>query len=237
MVQPLVPRWAPGSFLARLPAEQCAGLLSLGVVRQFEAGRRLLREGDLSTHVELVLRGFVKITNVVDGTEVLMAIRMPGDLLGELAALTGNPRIATATACGRVVSSVLTGAEFHRFMRRYPDAALNMAAAMGDRLQWSNERRSDFAAYPAEVRLARLLVEIARKCGRRTEEGISIGIALSQPELATMVGVSEATVQKAFKELRGNGVLRTGYRWISVLDLPALRAYGAGADDWPTMTG
>ncbi|TML21495.1 MAG: Crp/Fnr family transcriptional regulator [Actinobacteria bacterium] len=200
MVQPLVPRWAPGSFLARLPAEQCAGLLSLGVVRQFEAGRRLL-------------------------------------LLGELAALTGNPRIATATACGRVVSRVLTGAEFHRFMRRYPDAALNMAAAMGDRLQWSNERRTDFAAYPAEVRLARLLVEIARKCGRRTEEGISIGIALSQPELATMVGVSEATVQKAFKELRGNGVLRTGYRRISVLDLPALRAYGAGADDWPTMTG
>ena len=237
MVQPLPPRWAPGSFLARLPKDQAAELLRLGTRRVFETGRTLLREGDRSTHVEVLLRGFVKITNVVDGTEVLMGIRMPGDLLGELAGLTGNPRIATATACGRVTSIVLTQPEFHRFLRQHPEAPLCMAASMGERLRWANDRRSDFAAFPAEVRLARLLVDIAWTCGRPTDEGLTIVVALSQPELATMIGVSEATIQKAFKDLRENGILRTGYRRITVTDLPALRAVGAGTDQWRTMTG
>ncbi len=237
MVQQLPSRWAPHSFLGRLTPEQTSELLGLGVRRHFEAGRRLLREGDRSTHVEVLLRGFVKITTVADGTEVLMAIRMPGDLIGELAGLTGNPRIATATACGRVTSVVLSRAEFHRFLHRHPAAALQMAAGLGDRLRWSNARRADFATFPAEVRVARLLVDIAESCGRPVEGGLNVGVELSQPELATMIGVSEATVQKVFRELRENRVIQTGYRRITVLDLAALRAVGEGTDGSRTMTG
>ncbi|WP_345540272.1 Crp/Fnr family transcriptional regulator [Phytohabitans rumicis] len=230
------PGWTPGSFLASLPPDKCAELLASGVRRQFGAGRPLLREGELSTHVEVLIRGFVKVTNVLDGVEVLMAIRMPGDILGEMAALTGRPRMATVTTCGRVTSCVLSKGEFRRFLRENPAAALNMAAALGERLRWSNQRRSDFAAYPAEVRLARLLVEIATTCGRQTDDGLSLGVPLSQPELATMIGVAEATVQKAFRELRECGVIRTGYRQITVVDVPALRVLGDGAEDVRSLT-
>ncbi|WP_246277562.1 Crp/Fnr family transcriptional regulator [Phytohabitans rumicis] len=125
------PGWTPGSFLASLPPDKCAELLASGVRRQFGAGRPLLREGELSTHVEVLIRGFVKVTNVLDGVEVLMAIRMPGDILGEMAALTGRPRMATVTTCGRVTSCVLSKGEFRRFLRENPAAALNMAAALG----------------------------------------------------------------------------------------------------------
>jgi cAMP-binding proteins - catabolite gene activator and regulatory subunit of cAMP-dependent protein kinases len=237
MVQPLGPRWAPGSFLARLPAAQATHLLGQGVRRQFEPGQRLMREGERSNHVELLYRGFVKITNVVDGIEVLMGIRMPGDFVGELAGLTGRPRIATASACGRVTSYVISKRDFHSFLHEYPDAPLNMAAVMGERLRWANERRTDFAAFPADVRLARVLVEIALACGRETKEGLSIEVMLSQPELATMIGVSDATIQKVFRDLRRSGWIRTGYRRIMVLDLPALRSLGTGTDNWQTMTG
>jgi CRP-like cAMP-binding protein len=235
--QPLIPRWAPGTFLDRLPPDQVTELLRLGVRRVFDTGRTMLREGERSTHVELVIRGFVKVTNLADGVEVLVGIRMPGDLLGEVAGLTGGPRIATATACGRVTSVVVRAAEFHRFLRAHPEATFSMGAAMGDRLRWANTRRTDFAAFPAEVRLARLLVDIATACGRPTDEGITIAVALSQPELATMIGVSEATVHKAFRDWREAGVLRTGYRRVTVVDLPALRALGAITDEWRTETG
>jgi CRP-like cAMP-binding protein len=207
------------------------------VQRHFAAGRILLREGDRSTHVELLSRGFVKITNVVDGVEVLMGIRMPGDFVGELAGLTGKPRIATATACGQVTSSVITRRDFHNFMRQHPDAAMTMAAVMGERLRWANERRTDFAAFPAGTRLARLLVEIALTCGQRMDGELTIAVPLSQPELATMVGVSDATVQKVLRDLRENGSIRTGYRHITVVVLPALRAFGAGVDDRRTTIG
>ena len=60
--------------------------------------------------------------------EVLVGIRVSGDLIGEMAGLSQKPRSATATACGRVTSVVLTQANFHRFLHRYPEAALSMAA-------------------------------------------------------------------------------------------------------------
>jgi CRP-like cAMP-binding protein len=161
---------------------------------------------------------------------------MPGDFVGELAGLTGKPRIATATACGQVTSSVITRRDFHNFMRQHPDAAMTMAAVMGERLRWANERRTDFAAFPAGTRLARLLVEIALTCWQRMDGELTIAVPLSQPELATMVGVSDATVQKVLRDLRENGTIRTGYRHITVVDLPALRAFGAGVDDrWTTI--
>ena len=80
MEPPLPPRWAPGSFLARLSPEQVAELLQTGVRHHFEPGRPLLWEGDPSTHVEVLVRGFVKITILVDGIEVLHVIHASRDL-------------------------------------------------------------------------------------------------------------------------------------------------------------
>jgi CRP/FNR family transcriptional regulator, cyclic AMP receptor protein len=219
-----VPRWAPGSFLARLPPAQAEDLLRYGARRRFDAGRTLMLEGEHSTHVEVLHRGFVKITNVVNGVEVLMGIRVPGDVVGELAGLTGRPRSATVTTCGQVLSSVIAKRDFHHFMRRHPDAAMALAAVMGERLTWANDRRTDFAAFPARLRLARVLAEIAAICGTHTGDELVIGVPLSQPELATMIGASEATVHKVLRELRQGGIIRTGYRHITVLDMPTLRA-------------
>jgi CRP-like cAMP-binding protein len=217
-------RWVPGSFLHSLTPEACAELLGLGVPRRFPSGRRLLRQGERNSHVEILLSGFLKITTLVEGLEALQAIRMPGDIVGETGALSGRPRMANVTTCGRVTASVVSGAGFRRFLRQHPDAAFNMTAIMGERLRWANQRRSDFAAYPAEVRLARILYEIATTCGQRTDAGLVIDVSLSQPELATMIGIANATAEKAIRDLRARGIIHTGYRRITVVDLDALAA-------------
>jgi CRP-like cAMP-binding protein len=224
VAQPRVQTLAPGSFLHRLSPADRDELLALGVSREFPAGRRLIREGADDTHVELLRRGFVKVTTVVQGFETLLAIRMPGDILGETAALTGRPRTATVTTCGRVVSNVVSRAAFERFLGRHPGAALQMGAIMGERLRWANQRRADFTAYPADVRVARMLAEIATTCGQPVD-----GVALSQPELASMVGVADVTLQKALRALRRRNLVRTGYRRLLVLDLDLLRLVGEGS--------
>jgi CRP-like cAMP-binding protein len=220
--------WTPGSFLDRLPAPTREALLAIGTRRQFESGHRIIREGERSSHVELLIRGFVKVTTVVDGNEALMAIRVPGDILGETASLTGRARTATVTACGRVTSSVIKRAAFHSFLVRHPEAAVQMAATVTERLRWANLRRAEFTAYPAEVRLARLLVDLAETCGRPTDDGVTIAARLSQPELASMVGIADATAQKAIRDMRTHGLIRTGYRRITIIDLAALRAVSEG---------
>src|SRR3954471_6539582 len=94
--------WPATTFLGGLPEATAKELVGLSVQRQFAPGRVVLREGDRETHVELLITGFVKVTTSVDGFETLLGIRVPGEVVGEVGALTGAPRNATVTACGRV---------------------------------------------------------------------------------------------------------------------------------------
>ncbi|MFF3868936.1 Crp/Fnr family transcriptional regulator [Micromonospora sp. NPDC001898] len=219
--------WSAGSFMDQVASTTRRELLALGVTRTVSAGRRLLTEGARDTHVEVIRRGFVKVTAAVDGTERLLAIRLPGDLVGELAAITGHGRTATATACGDVVSTVIRQADFLAYLGCHPTVAAQVTATVGERLRWANTRRVDFAAYPVHVRLARVLADIAAHCGRADDDELVIGVELSHTELATLVGAATDTTQRALRTLRAKRLIRTGYRRIAVLDLTGLRALAA----------
>lgn len=218
------PAWAPESFLAKITASEREALLAIGVTRRLAGGHRLLVEGRRDTHVEVIRRGHVKVTTDINGVPRLLAIRLPGDIVGEFAAFSGNERSATVTACGEVLSTVIQQADFMRFVGQHPHVGIQVTATVGRRLRWANERRSEFAAFPVHVRLARVLGEIAASCGEAVGEGVLIGVELSHTELATLVGAAEDTVQKALRQLRARGLLRTGYRRITVVDPEGLLA-------------
>jgi len=57
--------------------------------------------------------------------------------------------------------------------------------------------------------------------------GIEFGYTLTQPELAAMVGASEPSVHKTLRQLRGDGVITTGYRRLMISDPAALDAIAA----------
>jgi len=218
------PVWAPATFLGGLSPGAAAELAGLGVRKQFDAGRPILREGAIGTHAVLLLDGFVKVTTAVQGIETLLGIRVAGEIVGEIGALTTSPRNATVTACGRVIARMLSGPVFEGFLHRHPIAFGLITAAVARQLDWANRRRSDFGAFPAHVRLARLLVEIAAVCGRERPGGrIELLVPLSQPELAAMIGIAQATVEKAVRDLRALGLIDTGYRQIVLADPERLR--------------
>ena len=164
------------------------------------------------------------MTTALGGVPQLLAIRLPGDIIGEFAAVTGAGRSATVTTCGEVVATVLQQADFLHFLGQHPHVANEVTATVGRRLQWANARRSEFTAFPVHVRLAQALAEIAVSCGEAVEDGLLIAVELSQTELATLVGAAEDTVHKALRTLRDRGLIRTGYRRITVVDPAALRA-------------
>jgi CRP-like cAMP-binding protein len=230
MARDTEPSWAPESFLDRITVDERAKLLALGTTRSLAAGRRMLVEGRRDTHVEVIRQGHVKVTTEISGVPRLLAIRLPGDIVGEFAAFTGSGRSATVTTCGVVVSTVIQQAEFLHFLGRHPHVANEVAATVGRRLQWANARRSEFAAFPVHVRLAHALGEIASSCGEAVGDGLLIGVELSQTELATLVGAADDTVHKALRTLRTRGLIRTGYRRITVVDPAALRALADEAE-------
>ncbi|MDG4788155.1 Crp/Fnr family transcriptional regulator [Micromonospora sp. WMMD1102] len=215
--------WPHGTLLSRLDPATRADLLRLGVRRRVVAGQILLHEGAQGSHLVLLRQGLTKVTaSHPDGRSTLLAIRFRGDLVGEMSALNKRPRSATVTTCGPAVVNVIQLHEFKPFLRSHPEAALEVAAMVADRLRWSNQRRVEFTSYPARVRVARIIAELARSHGRQAPDGVVIDIHLTQSELATACGASDTTIEKTLRQLRGEGVVETDYRRITIRDLARL---------------
>ncbi len=229
MSRPAEATFPQGSFLAGLSRTARAALLELGIAREFGPGRVLLREGDTSTHVFLLVDGCVKITGVTpEGYLALLAIRVGGDLVGELAAMDGQPRVATVTTAGRVRARLISQGEFRRFLLGFSDVSLAVSGSVGAKLRWATRRRIDFGSREVRIRLARVLVELAKSYGVPAGPHLRIGVALTQPELAALVGAAEPTVHRALAGLRREQIVETGYRRVFVCDQARLAAVADG---------
>src|SRR2546430_10195447 len=105
--------WPPTSLLGGLVESARDRLLALGVLARYPAGRVLIRESEHTSFVLVLLDGVAKISGLThDGRDVLLAVRMGGDLVGEFAGVDGQPRSATVTAGGPVVARMVTRGEF-----------------------------------------------------------------------------------------------------------------------------
>lgn len=194
-----------------------------GRPRKFRTGATLFHEGDHSDWIGLVVKGRVKISCFgADGRERLVAVIGPGELLGELSAIDGEPRSATATALEPLEAAVLTAEEFVTFLETNPRATLGILRSVIGRLRDSDKRRVELGALDTVGRVGRLLVELAERYGEESDAGIRIRLPLSQEELAGWAGASREAVVKALRKLRARGWIETGRREIRVLDLPAL---------------
>lgn len=211
----------------RLSTEGQRKLIAAGTPRAWSPGAVLIRESDVSDHVILLVSGRVKISSAApSGRQVMMAIRGPGDLLGEVSAIDGGERSATVTALTDVRAVSLTGAEFHRFMIGTPSVTVELLKLVVGRLRESTRRRLENGVYDVPSRTARLLIDYARLYGEPVRGGVVV--KLRQSELAEAAGASREAVAKALRIFRDAGAVRTNRGSFDVLRLDVLDRYAQG---------
>lgn len=216
-------QWPSSSLLGSLTKTSKDHLLAPGTTRQYPAGHVLIREGDVTKFVIVLLDGVVKATGLtLEGKEALLAIRVGGDIVGEFAALDGERRSSTVTSCGTVVGRLIKQADFLSALKRDSLLAEAVNRAVLAKVRAANARRVEFAGYDAPTRLARVLRELAVRYGERSGNRVVIAWPLTQPELASLAAVAEPTAQKALRALRDRGVIATGYRNLTIEDLNEL---------------
>lgn len=218
--------WPATGILGSIDQPVRDRLLTLGALTHYESDRVVIREGDQSTFVLIMLDGVVKATGrAQDARDALLAIRVGGDLVGELGVMDGRPRSATITTCGPVIARLVTRDEFLACVRDDAPVSAAVNRSIIGKLRSANTRRIDFAGSDAGTRVARVLYDIAVNYGTRDADGVvTVGWPLTQPELATLVGAAEPTVHKALRDLRVSGAVSTGYRRFRVDDLERLRS-------------
>jgi CRP-like cAMP-binding protein len=217
-----------GEFWDQLTTDEAAALQAVARRRDYRRGTVLMREADRSDWVFVIRSGRVKVSvDTASGTEVVLAVRGPGALLGEFSALDREPRSATVTALEPVSGLIVPLAEFETFLQAHGRVAYLLMRTVIGRLRDADRKRIEFGAYDTIGRVAARLVEMAERFGQPSPEGLKIALPFSQDELAGWIGASREAVSKALGVLRKAGTIRTSRMSVVVKDLADLRRRSA----------
>lgn len=211
-------------FLDALAPGSVEALRALGRERRYAAGERLFNEREPGDAVLVLLAGRVKLSCVTDsGREALLGIRVPGELIGEMSAIDGAPRSATATALEPVEVLSVSGDAFVAYLERTPAVALVLVRMLNRRLRDADLKRIEYLAQDTVGRVCSRLVELGERFGAEGEDGVALDVAITQDDLAGWTGSSREAVIRALRTLRELGWIATGRRSIVLRDLEALR--------------
>jgi CRP/FNR family transcriptional regulator, cyclic AMP receptor protein len=213
-----------GPFATALGDRGRRAMAHAAVRRHWPAGRTLFHEGAVADLVLLLLEGTVKVVSTsATGAEAVLALRGPGELVGELGAIDGRPRSAAAVATEPVVALAVPADAFRGLLHEHPAAAVALLELVVDRLRDAERKRAEFGSLDATHRVAHRLAELAERRGLPGEGGWTVG--LSQDELAGLSGASREAVARALRALREAGLIQTGRRQITIRDAAGLRRW------------
>jgi hydrophobe/amphiphile efflux-3 (HAE3) family protein len=113
-------------------------IVLLGGLEHHPAGDVILRRGETGSHMYMVVKGRLKVTDVEDGREPAVAVLSPGMIFGEVAALSGGRRTATVVAEQDTELLRLDWSVLDQIRRRFPFTAAklfrNVARILAERL-------------------------------------------------------------------------------------------------------
>lgn len=179
------------------------------MTRVHPPGSWLLRQGDPGTTVLALVSGRVKVLGAEpDGGQLLLTLRGPGDLLGEIAVRSAGPRTASVRAVDRCTTRVLPAATFDAFLDEHR-AHGPLTDYVVAKLSQAVPYQVQLVHFPPERRIARLLLEIVSLA----DDG-SPRVPFSQREVADALGLARSTVALHLQRLKETGALRPGPRLV-----------------------
>ncbi|MBO0779310.1 MAG: DUF1003 domain-containing protein [Ktedonobacteraceae bacterium] len=148
-------------LFSQMGDEERAELRSIMTERVSQPGEVVMNASDSRAVFFIIEKGEVEIwLTDSDGNKVVLDNLGPGEFFGELSMLAEEDRSASVTADGQLVTVELDRAEFFDFLRRRPDAAINVLLELGQRL-----KRADSI----------LRTRVSRNPNEEQEEHISVG--------------------------------------------------------------
>ncbi|MGA5314841.1 Crp/Fnr family transcriptional regulator [Streptomyces pseudogriseolus] len=196
-----------------------------GRATTYRTREHLMTQDELSDHLVVVGRGWVKVSSVsAVGYEAVLALRGPGDVIGEQAGLDGGPRSATVTALTPVQALVVPAEAFRAAARNHGGITLAVHRTLSARLRDADRQRASAGSDPLAARLAGLLLDLAAAHGRRhASGGLEIALPLSQDDLAGLVLGSRRTVSRILEQWRADGWVTTGRNRLTLHNPDALK--------------
>lgn len=214
-------RQAP-MFAALDDAEASALRATMHAVK-LRRGEILFREGDIGDELYVVMDGKVKMGRTsTDGRENLLSVLGPGQMFGELSLFDPGPRSSTVTAVTDADLLALGQDQLLSWLTGRPEVARGLLLQLASRLRGLNDQVADLVFSDVPGRVAKALLDLARRFGKPADGSVHVHHDLTQEELAQLVGASRETVNKALADFVHRGWIRLEQRAVVILDVERL---------------
>jgi CRP-like cAMP-binding protein len=216
-------RFTQSDFFDGIEKKEQSEILCSGHRHLFQLGDTLFREGEPAIQCYLVLKGCLKLSKLhEDGKEVIVRYINSGEMTALISVFQGKNYPATAQI---VDSAEVVGWKREIMMKlitTHSQLFINILRSVVDRLDDIQNRYLELCAERVEQRIARTILRIMKKSGRKTDEGVLIDIRLSRQDLADYTGTTLYTVSRTLSSWEKKGWIASTRERIVVANPHAL---------------
>lgn len=200
---------AGAAFLDQLSSADRGALLALGATRRFHKGAFVFKAGRVGDTVYIVESGRVKVAQHSEsGREIILWFCLSGEAFGLAASPRIGRRLVEAQACTDSSIRCIPAAAFHAYLRVHPQAAVELVNLLLCRVYVLCDAMLNLTTESVEARLSRLLLQLRHRYGRQVGGEVLLDIAITQQEIADLIGASRQTVSGLLHRMKMKEELR-----------------------------
>jgi CRP-like cAMP-binding protein len=201
-------------------------MADLSVERTFQKDEILFVAGDEATGMYVIVEGSVRAFRVsLDGREQVIHVERAGATIAELPVFDDGAYPSTAAADEQTTTLFIHKRDVRSLCLEHPEIPLAAIKVLAARLRRCAELVEALSLREVGQRLARFLVNEARRSGTRTENGFVLTLAQSNQQIAARIGTVREVVSRAFTRLQHEGLVTVDGRQIIIPDENALSSF------------
>lgn len=198
-----------------------------GTRREYRKNEFIIRPGESPPGVFYLESGLVKSYDITKyGEENLLIIRKSGEFLGLTWAITGQDRHIIYATMSPSAVWLVSREKFLEFLHEHPTAIMPVLDTITDMYRLHSERIMTLEYRTVRERLVSFLLTTSLRFGKKlTGSQIRLEVPLKQQDIASSINATRETASRALAELERRGLLKSSQSFITLLNIPELKAF------------
>lgn len=213
------------SVFSHLDEDSFARLNQEKYSRLYKKGQTIFIEGHPHHGLFCINSGKVKLVKTTaDGSETLLRIASPGDIIGGIGLLKSDSYATTATVIEDAVICLISADVVRELLQNDRTLALHMIQRWDEEMTRYQEITHAMAHKSSKSKLAFMLLYLSKQFGTPSEVGVMLDVQLTRDEFASLIGVACENVIRCFAELKKELLIMEDKKRIFILDQKGLEA-------------
>jgi CRP/FNR family transcriptional regulator len=196
---------------------------------QYERGQVIFYEGTPPLAIYCIHSGIVKLYKTGrNGTQIMIRIFGPGEVIGYRALLANEAYAATAEAVDTTTVCTITRNTINDLLKNDPQLILRLLSKLATELRISEDQMVTRLQESVRQRTARFLLWLRESLEAGSRRSNKIDVPLLREEMAQMIGTTPETFSRTLRTLARERVIEYDRRSIAILRPRVLESIATG---------